>query len=335
MSKHTPEALHFFRTVRDTYGSKARTDTKESVMSNTEQVSEQACRIAQGCGALELVISPREKDLGGFSVRRSLPNVARKMIGPWIFFDHMGPAQFPASHGINVRPHPHINLATVTYLFEGEILHRDSLGSNQAIRAGDINLMVAGSGIVHSERQRPEVTASPHRLHGLQLWLALPASDEEVDPAFFHYPAAEIPTVVVDGVSTRVMMGTAFGVRSPVKVYAETLYVEAHLEPGQKLTLPEADERGVYVVSGKLRVRDTEIPEYSLAVFRSEGGVVVEALEASRIAIIGGENLGKRFIEWNFVSTRKERIEQAKAAWKARRFPVVPGDETEFIPLPE
>lgn len=299
-------------------------------MSNTEQ----DCRIARGNDAVELLISPREKDLGGFTVRRSLPNAARKMIGPWIFFDHMGPAQFAAGSGVNVRPHPHINLATVTYLFAGEILHRDSLGSNQAIRPGDINLMVAGRGIVHSERPNPEVIATPHCVHALQLWLALPEPDEEVDPAFFHYPAAEIPTVTVGGVKVRIMMGAAFGMRSPVKVFADTLYVEAYLERGQTLTLPQADERGVYVVSGKLRVGETDVPAHSMAVVRRGSGVTVEAVEASQVAIIGGESVGKRYIDWNFVSTRKERIEQAKADWKARRFPVVPGDEIEFIPLP-
>lgn len=295
---------------------------------------EHKCDYVEACGAIQLIIKPRDKDLGGFTVRRVLPTAKCKMVGPWIFFDHMGPARFPAGQGINVRPHPHINLATVTYLFEGEILHRDSLGSLQAIRPGDINLMVAGRGIVHSERERPEITTVDHKLHGLQLWLALPQADEEIEPAFYHYPSSEIPAVVVEGVTARVMMGSAYGVTSPVRTFAKTLYVEAHLKPGQTLALPEADERAVYVASGSLRARETEIAEHAMAVFSSEPGVVLEAVSEARIGIIGGEPLGERFIEWNFVSSRQGRIAQAKLDWQTRRFPKVPGDEEEFIPLP-
>lgn len=304
-------------------------------MSNPTPNVEADCDTAQGCGAIELVLQPREKELGGFSVRRLLPTARRKMVGPWIFFDHMGPADFPAGSGINVRPHPHINLATVTYLFEGEILHRDSLGSVQAIRPGDINLMVAGSGIVHSERERPELTATAHRLHGLQLWLALPEKDEEIDPAFYHYPAADIPTAMVDGVPVRVMMGTAFGVTSPVKTYADTLYLEAHLRAGQTITLPDAAERAIYVAHGSLKAQATTLPEHAMAILTATPGVVLEATEESRIAIIGGAHLGMRHIDWNFVSSRKERIEQAKHDWKTGKFRKVPGDESEFIPMPE
>lgn len=296
---------------------------------------EQDCTAAGNCPAIELIIRPRDKDLGGFSVRRTLPTAQRKLVGPWIFFDHMGPATFPAGQGINVRPHPHVNLATVTYLFEGEILHRDSLGSVQAIRPGDINLMVAGRGIVHSERERPAVTATEHRLHGLQLWLALPDADEEVEPAFHHYAAADIPTTTIDGVPVRVMMGSAFGLTSPVRVFAETLYVEAHLRPGQTLALPEADERAVYVAQGSLTAGGTAIPEHAMAVFTDAAGVVLQATAESRFALIGGEHLGPRFVDWNFVSSRKTRIETAKDDWRAGRFPKVPGDEDEFIPLPE
>lgn len=301
---------------------------------DTEKV-EQKCDYLNSCGAVELIIKPRDKDLGGFSVRRLLPTAKRQMVGPWIFFDHMGPAEFDEGKGINVRPHPHINLATVTYLFEGEILHRDSLGSLQAIRPGDINLMVAGRGIVHSERERPQVTATEHKLHGLQLWLALPESVEEIEPAFYHYPNAAIPAVSVKDVPVRVMMGGGFGVTSPVKTFANTLYVEAHLQAGQTLELPNAEERAVYVASGCLKATDTVIPEHAMAVLSSNLNVVVEAMSESRIGIIGGEKMTPRFIEWNFVSSRKERIEQAKAAWKAKRFPEVPGDEHEFISLPE
>lgn len=304
-------------------------------MSNLTKELNSDCSETKGRDAVELVLRPREKDLGGFSVRRLLPTAQRKTVGPWIFFDHMGPADFPAGKGINVRPHPHVNLATVTYLFEGEILHRDSLGSFQPIRPGDINLMVAGRGIVHSEREQPEVNSVPHRLHGLQLWLALPEADEEVEPAFHHYPSADIPAVEVGGVPVRVMMGTAYGATSPVRVFASTLYVEAHLQPGQKLLLPDADERAIYVAQGALKAQDIDIPEHAMAILSNVSGVIVEAAEESRIAIIGGEHMGKRFIDWNFVSSRKERIEQAKRDWRERRFPVVAGDEVEFIPLPE
>lgn len=303
-------------------------------MSNINPELEQECAAAPGCDAIAMVLQPRSKDLGGFAVRRLLPTVQKRTVGPWIFFDHMGPADFPAGEGINVRPHPHVNLATVTYLFEGEILHRDSLGSLQAIRPGDINLMVAGRGIVHSERERPEHTASPHRLHGLQLWLALPEADEEIEPAFHHTPGADIPALEIDGVPVRVMMGTAWGVSSPVRTFADTLYIEAHLQPGQRLQLPPAAERAVYVAQGALRARDVAIPEHALAILTDAPDVVVEATAEARIALIGGAPVGHRFIDWNFVSSRKERIEEAKRDWREGRFPKVPGDEVEFIPLP-
>ena len=280
------------------------------------------------------IITPKEKDIGDFSVRRALPASVQKMVGPWIFFDHMGPAEFPAGQGINVRPHPHINLATVTYLFEGEILHRDSLGSVQSIKPGDINLMVAGSGITHSERERDEVRNVPHRLHGLQLWHALPAEYEEIEPAFYHYPAQELPRFAHEGVEVRLMMGSAYGHSSPVKIFAQTLYAEAHMRAGQSLPLPGADELAVYVAAGKVRIDGQDIAQYSMAVLERGASATVEASEESSIAIIGGEAMPARYIEWNFVSSRKERIAQAKDDWAARRFALVPGDEEEFIPLP-
>jgi len=304
-------------------------------MSNTTKQTEQDCHVAQGGDVVELVITPQNKDLGGFSVRRSLPAAACRSVGPWVFFDHMGPARFPAGEGINVRPHPHVNMATVTYLFEGEILHRDSLGSLQAIHPGDINLMVAGSGIVHSERERPEVRAVPHTQHGLQLWLALPEADEEMAPVFYHYPAGSLPTVDVDGIPVRVMMGSAYGVTSPVRVFADTLYLDAQLQPGQTLRLPAAQARAVYVVQGAVKVKDMPLAEHSLAVLRSGAEVVLEAIQDSRITLIGGEPLGPRFLDWNFVSSRRERLAQARQDWENGRFPKVPGDEVEFIPLPE
>lgn len=304
-------------------------------MSTLERKPELPCDISTGCDAIKLIITPRDKDLGGFSVRRTLPTARLKMVGPWIFFDHMGPAEFEPGDGINVRPHPHINLATVTYLFEGEILHRDSLGSLQPIRPGDVNLMVAGKGIVHSERERPEITAERHRLHGLQLWLALPEEDEEMEPAFYHYRADDIPQVDVNGVPVRVIMGQAYGVQSPVRTFAKTLYVEARLKAGQTLAIPDGEERAVYVVEGRIQARGTPLPAHSMAVLNREEGVKIEAQEDSLIAVIGGEPLGKRFIEWNFVSSRKDRIDQAKTDWKNQSFPLVPGDSDEFIPMPE
>ena len=303
-------------------------------MSNLTSKVEQACDASVPCDAMDVLIRSREKSLGGFSVRRLLPTRERKMVGPWIFFDHMGPAEFAAGEGMDVRPHPHINLATVTYLFEGEMLHRDSLGSYQVIRPGDINLMVAGRGIVHSERETPETRNSQHRTHGLQLWLALPEQDEETDPAFYHYPASEIPAADVDGVSVRVMMGSAFGQTSPVRTFAETLYLEAVLAPGQTLALPESRERAVYVIEGEVSARDTELAAYSMAVFAAGETITLAASKPSRIAVIGGEPLGQRFVEWNFVSSSKARIEQAKADWQAGRFPLIADDSDEFIPLP-
>jgi redox-sensitive bicupin YhaK (pirin superfamily) len=279
-------------------------------------------------------INPHIKDLGEFTVRRLLPYAKQRMVGPWIFFDHIGPADFPAGKGVSVRPHPHINLATVTYLFEGEILHRDSLGSVQAIRPGDINLMVAGKGITHSERERDEVNAVPHRLHGLQLWHALPVSDEEVEPAFYHYTGDSLPKLDIDGVDARVMMGSAWGITSPVKTFADTLYAEAFLKKGQKLSTPQAEQLAIYVASGQLLVDTKIIEPFTLLVLQDNTTTTVEAVSDTQLAIIGGENLGERHIEWNFVSSRKERIEQAKRDWKEKRFPTVPGDEHDFIPLP-
>ncbi|MBY5980681.1 pirin family protein [Ferrimonas balearica] len=303
-------------------------------MSLNTPSTELPCEHQSGCGAIERVVTPKDKDLGGFSVRRTLPTRELRSVGPWVFFDHMGPASFAAGTGINVRPHPHINLATVTYLFEGEILHRDSLGSLQPIQPGDVNLMVAGRGIVHSERERPEVTAQPHGLHGLQLWLALPEADEETQPAFYHYPAKSIPQTQVGKVPVRVIMGEAYGQRSPVKTFAETLYLEARLSAGQSLTLPVAQQRALYLVSGGVKVGETELSEHAMAVLAPEAGVTVTAETDSLVALIGGEAMPPRYMEWNFVSSSKDRIAQAKADWQAGRFPLVPGDEEEQIPLP-
>jgi len=285
--------------------------------------------------AVELLISPRDTDLGEFSVRRLLPTVGCKRVGPWVFFDHMGPAEFAAGEGVNVRPHPHINLATVTYLFDGEILHRDSLGTEFAIHPGDINLMVAGSGIVHSERERPEVNQQPHSLHGLQLWLALPVEQEEIAPAFYHYAASEIPELAVGTANVRVMMGSAYGQTSPVLTFAETLYLEAQLPANGELDLPNAEQRALYVLSGEVELNGQAIAQHQMAILTTDTDAKVVAKQTSRIALIGGEDIGPRFIDWNFVSSRKERIEQARQDWREQRFDKVPNDEVEFIPLPD
>lgn len=281
------------------------------------------------------IITPKEKDIGDFSVRRALPFEKQQMVGPWIFFDHMGPADFVPGQGINVRPHPHINLATVTYLFEGEILHRDSLSNIQLIHPGDVNLMVAGKGITHSEREREEVRNSEHQLNGLQLWHVLPAEDEEIEPAFYHYPADQLPSFSQGSTSLRLMMGTAYGFTSPIKTFAETLYLEAEMKEGDELLLPKAEQLAVYVPLGKIVVEEQEISQYSMMILEDHTTARIEATTHTRIAIIGGEKMPERFLEWNFVSSRKERIEQAKKDWLENRFAKVPGDEKEFIPLPE
>ncbi len=304
-------------------------------MSNLESEVVQDCNSINSDSALKLVLKPKDRDLGGFSVRRTLPTRGCRSVGPWVFFDHMGPVHFEKGQGIDVRPHPHIGLATVTYLFTGEMLHRDSLGSEVLILPGDINLMVAGRGIVHSERQREEIKAGPQDLHGLQLWLALPTELEQSEPSFYHYDKTEIPEVVLNDVPVRVMMGSAYGTTSPVKTLSETLYLEARLKAGQSLVLPDADEKALYVVTGEVTLLDTTIEEHSMAVLGDESGITVTAQRDTILVVVGGKPVGKRYMEWNFVASDKSLIEQAKADWQAGHFPKVPGDELEFIPLPE
>ena len=284
---------------------------------------------------IELFIETRVRDIGDFTVRRALPDGRRQRVGPFIFFDHMGPAEFEPGKGVNVRAHPHIGLATITYLFEGQMLHRDSLGYVQPIRPGAVNWMTAGSGIVHSEKVTPEILASGQRLHGLQTWVALPLEDEEVEPSFQHYAADDIPAVNVNGAKIRVVLGSAFGVSSPVSTRSETLYVEAVLEPGQSVAIPEAEELAVYVVEGCVSISRDRVDTGVLAVLQNGASGTVTAESAARIMFAGGDALeGDRFIWWNFVSSSRERIEQAKQDWRDQRFDPVPG-ETDFIPLPE
>jgi len=288
-----------------------------------------------GNSVIDLLIEPRARDLGDFTVRRALPDRRRQRVGPFIFFDHMGPAEFGPGTGVNVRAHPHIGLATITYLFEGEMLHRDSLGCVQPIRPGAVNWMTAGRGIVHSEKVTAEILASGQRLHGLQTWVALPTEDEELEPSFEHYPAEDIPAVNIDGARIRVVLGSAFGVSSPVSTRSETLYVEVILGPGQSVAIPEAEELAVYVVEGSVAINGQFVGAGVLAVLENSTSGSVTAESAARIMFAGGDTLeGKRYIWWNFVSSSRERIEQAKKDWREHRFDAVPG-ETDVIPLPE
>lgn len=291
----------------------------------------------QSCDALERVIVPRTTDLGDFEVRRALPSAQRRMVGPFVFLDEMGPAEFRAGTGVDVRPHPHIGLATVTYLFDGEITHRDSLGTLVPIRPGEVNWMTAGRGIVHSERTAPERRVNGDTLHGLQCWVALPADKEEIDPSFFHRSADDLPLASDRGFTARVVAGSAFGARSPVVTASDTVFVDVTMEAGTAIPLdPDYEERAIYVVSGEIEIAGDRFAGQRLLVFRPGDRIAVRAIAASRIAILGGAALeGPRHIWWNFVSSRKERIEQAKEDWKAARFDIVPGDEKEFIPLPE
>jgi len=279
-------------------------------------------------------IKPAEKDLGEFTVRRVLPHANRRSVGPFVFFDHMGPAEFPPGEGIQVRPHPHIGLATVTFLFDGEIIHRDSLGFVQPIRPGAVNLMTAGRGIVHSERAGEDLHETSS-LHGIQLWMALPLEEEECEPAFKHYPAADIPEFEEGGVPLRLIMGMAFDHQSPVKTKTETLYIEAQMPAGRSLELPDTwRELGVYVVSGEVSFGDTVFEPGVMFFAEENAGMRLVAETACRLVILGGNPLGKRIVWWNLVSSTRERIERAKSDWKEGRFAKVPG-ETEFIPLPE
>jgi redox-sensitive bicupin YhaK (pirin superfamily) len=291
----------------------------------------------RSCEAIEQVIVPRARDLGGFSVRRALPAVGKQMVGPFIFFDQMGPAEFLIGSGIDVRPHPHIGLATVTYLFDGEIVHRDSLGSALAIKPGELNLMSAGSGIVHSERTGAEERAKGPRLFGIQAWAALPKAHEEGSPSFAHHSAGELPRISANGKTVRVIMGSLYGETSPAVFPHPAFYAEAVLAPGAVLPLdPDYDERAVFIASGEIDIAGETFGASRLLVFRPGDRISILALSQTRLMLLGGEPMdGPRHIWWNFVSSSKDRIDAAKADWKAGRFALVPGDAMEFIPLPE
>ena len=279
---------------------------------------------------------PRVRDLGGFEVRRALPSARRQMVGPFIFLDQMGPAELLIGRGIDVRPHPHIGLATVTYLFQGEIWHRDSLGSSMVIKPGEVNLMTAGRGIAHSERETSDAQSRRRELFGIQAWLALPRDHEETTPSFAHHGLADLPRIEGEGKRVRVVMGEAFGARSPVSFPHPALYAEAVLAPGAVLPLDaHYDERAVYIVSGEIDIAGEPFEAGRLLVFRPGDRISILATSNARLMLLGGEPMdGPRHIWWNFVSSSKARIEAARADWQAGRFAVVPGDEIERIPLP-
>ncbi len=286
------------------------------------------------------LVSAHDKDLGGgFVVRRLLPSATRRAVGPFVFFDHFGPIEAQPEHNHDVRPHPHIGLATVTYLFEGAMQHLDSTGVAQRIEPGAINLMIAGRGVVHSERTPEDLRSVTRHSHGLQLWLALPEADEEVAPSFSHTPETAIPRWAMGGVSARVLIGSAFGVTSPVPTHAPTLYIDMQLARGAQLALPPqwAEERALYVVEGACTADGQLVSPHTMAALPKDEAVQLSAAENTRCVLIGGTPLGPRFIWWNFVSSRKERIAQAADEWATQpneTFPQVEG-ETEFILLPE
>jgi redox-sensitive bicupin YhaK (pirin superfamily) len=292
---------------------------------------------AYQCDAISQVIVPRTVDLGDFAVRRALPSARTRMVGPFIFFDHFGPAEFHAGSGLDVRPHPHIGLATVTYLFDGEIMHRDSLGTAMAIKPGEVNWMTAGRGIVHSERTRPEKRVDGEPIHGLQMWVALPAAKEEMEAAFAHHATAEFPVIKENGKNVRVVVGALYGSSSPVPAVHETIFGDVHLKAGTSLPLDaDHEERAIYVIEGVVDISGDRFEPGRLLVFKPGDAPTITAINNAHFVIVGGAPMdGPRHIWWNFVSSRKERIEQAKADWKAGHFDKVPGDEIEFIPLPD
>ncbi|MFA7413210.1 MAG: pirin family protein [Rhizobium sp.] len=293
---------------------------------------------AFACDAIEQLIIPRSSDIGGFAVRRALPTARRRLVGPFIFFDRMGPAILKAGEALDVRPHPHIGLSTVTYLFDGEIKHRDSLGTELVIEPGDINLMTAGRGIVHSERTPENLRGNPLSISGLQTWLALPDDKEEIDPAFAHTEKTAMPMFDTGGASGRVVIGSLGGLTSPVKVFSDTLYVDLTLAPGASFPFDAShEERAAYVLSGEAEIAGDLFSADQLLVFRPGDAITLCAGERGcHLMLFGGAAMpSKRHIWWNFVSSSRERIEKAKEEWRTGRFDIVPGDEEEFVPLPE
>jgi redox-sensitive bicupin YhaK (pirin superfamily) len=287
--------------------------------------------------AIATVIVPRLRDVGAFSVRRALPAAGRQMVGPFIFLDHVGPGEVISGEKFDVRPHPHIGLATVTYLLDGAIVHRDSVGSEQAIHPGDVNWMTAGRGIAHSERAPKESYGQRVRVHGFQTWVALPRRSEEADPTFFHHGSASLPVIEGDGITVRLAVGSLYGARAPAATFTEMFLADVVLAAGARLPLDAAhEERSAYIAEGSVTVGGETFEAGWLVVFKPGDGMAVTALTPARLILLGGEPMdGPRHIWWNFVSSSKERIDQARADWKAGRFDKVFGDEEDFIPLPE
>ncbi len=285
---------------------------------------------------IETILTANRKSLGDFEVGRVLPSARRRMVGPFIFLDHMGPADFQPGQGVNVRPHPHIGLSTVTYLFEGEIIHRDSLGFTQAIRPGEVNWMTAGRGITHSERTDPHRRDIGARLHGMQAWIALPEHEEECEPGFEHYRGRDMPAYEGDGLYARLIAGEAYGAKSKVRTASPLFYVHWEMAADVKAAPPEGySERAAYVVSGEVEIDGQRLGPGSMAVFAPDTRPIVKSLTPATVMLLGGEPVGQRHIWWNFVSSSQERIEQAKADWRDGRMPLPVGDDLEFIPLPE
>ncbi len=302
-----------------------------------------SCPTGDEVDRIETVIVPRSRDLGGFEVRRALPAPKRQMVGPFIFFDQFGPAEFVTGEGLDVRPHPHIGLATVTYLYEGSIRHRDSLGFNEEIRPGAVNWMIAGKGITHSERTPDDVRAQDNApLFGIQTWVALPDDDEETDPAFEHQPKEALPFLEGEGKQVRLILGSLYGERAPVKTFSDMFYADAVLETGARLPLTnEHEDRGIYVVSGEIEIAGQKFEAGRMMVFRPGDEITMTAVKPSRLILLGGETLnGPRYIWWNFVASSQEKIEAAKQAWREGdwqngRFHLPPEDDKEFIPAPD
>jgi redox-sensitive bicupin YhaK (pirin superfamily) len=295
------------------------------------------CPSAEDLDKIETLIVPRARDLGGFEVRRALPAPRRQMVGPFIFFDQMGPAEFVTGQGIDVRPHPHIGLATVTYINAGRIVHRDSVGSLQEINPGDVNWMTAGRGIAHSERARPEDVGKVHPVGGFQTWVALPKDREEVEASFHHHGKESLPVIGADGATVRIIVGSLYGERAPVSTFSEMFYADVQLEAGASLPVDaEHEERAAYILDGTVEIAGDRFEAGRLLVFRPGDRLAIRAVTRASLMLLGGEPMdGPRHIWWNFVSSSKERIDAAREDWRAGRFDKVFGDEQEFIPLPE
>lgn len=303
---------------------------------------EPGCPDTVALDSIETLIIPRARDLGGFEVKRALPAPKRQMVGPFIFFDQAGPAEFLTGQGIDIRPHPHIGLGTVTYLYRGDFHHRDSIGTDQVILPGAVNWMVAGKGVTHSERTSAAGRRGPHGLYGIQTWIALPESHEDVAPVFEHHEKKSLPEFTDGGVSARLILGRAYGETAPATLYSDTFYLDVTLAPGARFPLPvDHEDRGIYVTEGSVRISGQDFPAGQMMVFRPGDAITVAAgPQGARIMALGGETLnGPRYIWWNFVASSQERIEKAKEEWRAAdwgqgMFDLPPGDDAEFIPLP-